>query len=578
MGTPKIPAARAGATPPTVIGQSVRWRAAYVLRVVREQKGSIQLSLKALSAEMGVSEQHLGRVLRMTTGLTFRAYLRRVRADEAKRLLRNPAFSVKDVANLLGYSDGSNFVKDFRGATGTTPVTYRLQFELSGGARSMSPSSVSSASMQELSMDTSTADLDTLDVVATARATRIEHLLGEMTPDVFKREYLGRRSLLLPGSQDRFNGLLTWTMLNELLETRSFTAAALRMKKAGKDIPVESYLTEYTRFNRPPIMTTISPRVITDEMRDGATLIINSIQKMVPSIATLAEDLEHVLQARININMYASLVHDKNCFGCHYDVHDVLVLQVQGRKHWQLFGPRPLMPYPHESFDSTERPPTVTPTWDGLMTQGDALYMPRGWWHFARPIGGPTIHLSVGIVKPTGLDLLEWLTKQMGTDDIFRKNLPQDAQEAVSCGYLDAVRDAVTARMAQPDLLETFLQDRANGEGVAPGMKFGLPWSANEEVLPPSAGALIYPTSAVALKTYPSPDGDGMIQLYAAGKPALSFRKSVVALCDYLQEHSPVPVHMFMRRFQSEFNEETLRSFLRQLSLKHLIVVKATEE
>lgn len=131
MPTTKAGTSLVDATPQTLASHAVPWRAAYAMRIVREQKGSVQLSLKALSAQMGISEQHLGRVLRTTTGMTFRAYLRGVRAGEAKRLLREPALSVKDVAHLLGYSDGSNFVRDFRAATGTTPVTYRLEVELS---------------------------------------------------------------------------------------------------------------------------------------------------------------------------------------------------------------------------------------------------------------------------------------------------------------------------------------------------------------------------------------------------------------------------------------------------------------
>lgn len=423
-------------------------------------------------------------------------------------------------------------------------------------------------------MDTSTVHSDRAASGADTRASRIERILGEMTADAFKREYLGRKSIVLPGPPSRFDGLFTWAMLNQLLETQSFTSATLRMKKAGKDIAVDSYLTEFTRFNRPPVMTAISPRVITDEMRDGATLVINGVQKMVPSVAALADDFEQVLEARININMYASLVNEKNCFGCHYDVHDVFVLQVEGQKHWQLFGQRPLTPYPHDAFDVTERPPTDTPLWDGLMTKGDALYMPRGSWHFARPVGEPTIHLSVGIVRPTGLDLLEWLIKQLGRDEFFRKNLPADEEEAQKRGYVEAVGAAIAGRLTQADLLGAFRRDRAIGESVAPGMKFGLPWSANEDVLPQSSEAIIDATSVTALKAYPSHEGDGMIQLYASGKPVLSFRKSVAPLCDYLQAHSPVSVRTFMHHFQSEFSEETLASFLRQLSLKHLIVLE----
>jgi AraC family transcriptional regulator len=44
---------------------------------------------------------------------------------KAKRLLRQPGFSVKEISYELGFQNDSHFCKVFRNCTGTTPGAYR---------------------------------------------------------------------------------------------------------------------------------------------------------------------------------------------------------------------------------------------------------------------------------------------------------------------------------------------------------------------------------------------------------------------------------------------------------------------
>ena len=37
------------------------------------------------------------------------------------------------------------------------------------------------------------------------------------------------------------------------------------------------------------------------------------------------------------------------------------------------------------------------PLWEGMLEDGDLLYIPRGWWHVATPLDEPTLHLTVGV-------------------------------------------------------------------------------------------------------------------------------------------------------------------------------------
>jgi AraC-like DNA-binding protein len=66
--------------------------------------------------------------------MTFRRFLRKQRMDQAAELLSDPAISIKRIAFLSGYSDVSNFYRDFKHVHGTSPRKLRarlfmLQYE-----------------------------------------------------------------------------------------------------------------------------------------------------------------------------------------------------------------------------------------------------------------------------------------------------------------------------------------------------------------------------------------------------------------------------------------------------------------
>jgi AraC-like DNA-binding protein len=58
-------------------------------------------------------------------GISFRAYLLRVRLERAKHLLAHRRASITEVAQAVGFGDLPRFDKLFKRDTGVTPSTYR---------------------------------------------------------------------------------------------------------------------------------------------------------------------------------------------------------------------------------------------------------------------------------------------------------------------------------------------------------------------------------------------------------------------------------------------------------------------
>jgi AraC family transcriptional regulator len=83
-------------------------------------------SIAELAQLCDISERHLMRVFKDTTGLTVGAYVEQMRTGRARDLLHRN-LPVKEIGAQLGFSSASHFSAAFRKATGMTPTAYRRQ-------------------------------------------------------------------------------------------------------------------------------------------------------------------------------------------------------------------------------------------------------------------------------------------------------------------------------------------------------------------------------------------------------------------------------------------------------------------
>ena len=81
-------------------------------------------TIAALAERAGLSETRLKRLFRQVFGRSLYDYYQQARLAEARHLLRDPALSVADVGERLGFTNLSHFARLFRAATGTTPKKY----------------------------------------------------------------------------------------------------------------------------------------------------------------------------------------------------------------------------------------------------------------------------------------------------------------------------------------------------------------------------------------------------------------------------------------------------------------------
>ena len=104
-------------------------------------------------------------------------------------------------------------------------------------------------------------------------------------------------------------------------------------------------------------------------------------------------------------------------------------MQLRGRKRWRVYQAHPASSA-QERHRTAARSPASGPAWEGVLADGDTLYIPRGWWHEAFPLNEPSLHLTVSLTPPTAMDYLGWVMSQLRRHAELRASLPDDAASA----------------------------------------------------------------------------------------------------------------------------------------------------
>jgi len=262
--------------------------------------------------------------------------------------------------------------------------------------------------------------------------------------DDFAAGYWGRAALLSPAETlpCDFSDLLDLVAVDELLSRRGLRTPFLRLAKDGQVVPTR-------RFTRgggagAAIGDQVADDRVLDLVVDGSTVVLQGLHRTWPPLVDFATQLAVDLGHPVQLNAYVTPPQSQG-FSPHYDVHDVFVLQVAGEKHWTIHEPvlqAPLRDQPWtDRRDAVRERAAEPPVIDAVLRPGDALYLPRGYLHSARALGGVSAHLTVGVHAVTRYAVAEALLAAAADQADLRASLPLGLD--LSDG--ESLREAVAA-------------------------------------------------------------------------------------------------------------------------------------
>ncbi len=279
-----------------------------------------------------------------------------------------------------------------------------------------------------------------------------DDIIQPLTVREFAETYLGVRYLLAKPGTPRFKALVRWDEINHALERVRFSPQRLRLVQNAKTIPSSAYTFVDDDAGGG---SSLDARRLERFLAGGATLSINKVDELFPEVQALAESVEELFRIQVGANLYAGWRTD-NGFDLHWDRHDTLILQISGRKRWMVY--EPTVDHPMDDRLLTPPPkPTAPPVWEGLLEEGDFLYMPRGWWHVAFPLDEPTLHVTLGVRHRTGASMLKWIAAELNKHVEFRRDLPLLESPDAQAAYAKRLRDLLTAAVTD-DVVERYMR------------------------------------------------------------------------------------------------------------------------
>jgi ribosomal protein L16 Arg81 hydroxylase len=310
------------------------------------------------------------------------------------------------------------------------------------------------------------------------KINRLSEIFENIQEDDFVKNYLGKKFCILKGKDPhRFDDIFSWKTINHILNTQRLEYPRIRVVKNGSLIEEDCYM-QKIKSRRGAVIPVIESGKISEEIYSGATLILDAVNDIHEPVNKFVSLFERYFSEYVQANAYTA-VSDSQGFDLHWDSHDVFVVQITGKKYWLVYNPTRIHPM-HDDIEPSLIAPTEKPVWEGYLNAGEILYLPRGWWHEARPMNSETIHLSIGINHKTGIDLIGWFKERLSISELFRTDLPKLENEEYRKDFAIKLKSEFD-KIWNNDIISEFIED-SNQKAIPRSFNIGFPYSVDPRI------------------------------------------------------------------------------------------------
>ena len=375
-------------------------------------------------------------------------------------------------------------------------------------------------------------------------------LLAPVSEETFLSHFLEKKRLHVKSEDpERAVSLLTWTTINRLIQSDVLPPERFRVVRSNVDLLPSMY-------RHKDGAQQLRTGALQALLRQGVSLVINGISDLVLELSTLTDAIERRLGHRSWANAYLSFGKG-SALKPHWDEHDVLVLQVHGRKRWRSFG----MPvaYPVATHNAgSDLGSTVV--WEAVLEAGDLLYLPRGEVHEAAVADSDSVHVTFGLQTLSAIDFLGWISERASHDEILRMDLTRTAGEAALGRHEARVKQRLHELIDSSSLAAYIVSEDAKRK-PRPLLSIGLAGKIEDTTV-------IVPALRRRVPILIEPDGE--IPIVIAGE---TYRLSALArrILSLLLDSGETTVAALAATLGNAAGESVLRPALADLSKKGLI-------
>jgi len=231
----------------------------------------------------------------------------------------------------------------------------------------------------------------------------LSRILSPLDTSSFLRHYQSREHFhVARNSPSWYDDLLSAADLDVVFQSEHLPAAFVNVVKEGKRYPIEEWSRAAASVRGEACVAV--PEKLLELYSEGATLVLNRADRVVPPLNALCRKLTVELGFPAGANVYIT-PRQAAGFSNHVDDHEALVLQIAGSKRWLLFV-------------------NDAPVVEIDLHPGDLLYLPRGLAHGARAQECDSIHVTVGLAPIYAFELIRELAALAAGDVDFERPVP----------------------------------------------------------------------------------------------------------------------------------------------------------
>jgi ribosomal protein L16 Arg81 hydroxylase len=228
-------------------------------------------------------------------------------------------------------------------------------------------------------------------------------------------ELLRRRELAYrPGANgDRYAPLLGWPALRRMIEAGNYPNKRpddIRVTKESGIVPASRWMTEGK----------VDAAKLEGFLTNGFSVVVLHLDEHVPALAAVCDEIRSRTLEGSFVGVVVTSGTGAGAFPVHYDPEDLVILQVEGTKRWQIFGPPVSNPVRHMPKQS---PPGTEPIFDEVLEPGDLLFVPGGNWHHCESGLSTSVHLGIFFLPPTSWHAANEVVRSLLSKELFRTPL-----------------------------------------------------------------------------------------------------------------------------------------------------------